>query len=195
MKKIGLTGNIGSGKTTASNFFMMLGIPVYNSDSRAKWLMSNDVVLKKSIIDCFGVESYFNNQLNTSFISNIVFNDVVKLNALNAIVHPVVAVDFDKWCDNQFDVPYIVKEAAVLFKSNSYKSLDKIIGITASDDLRLKRVVKRDGKSESEVLARMNNQMDQSSLMKLCDFVVINNEVSLMSTQLLLINEVLLKDI
>ncbi|MDA8956092.1 dephospho-CoA kinase [Flavobacteriales bacterium] len=195
MKKIGLTGNIGSGKTTASKFFMLLGIPVYNSDFRAKWLMSNDSALKQSIVDFYGVESYSDNQLNTSFISNIVFNDVNKLNTLNGLVHPFVASDFDKWCDNQSDVPYVVKEAAVLFKSDSYKLLDKIIGVVAPDKLRLERVVKRDGRLESEVLARMNKQMDQSSLIDRCDFIVTNDETSLMTTQLLLINELLLKDI
>lgn len=195
MKKIGLTGNIGSGKTTASKFFMLLGIPVYNSDFRAKWLMSNDAALKQSIVDFFGVESYSDNQLNTSFISNIVFNDVNKLNALNGLVHPFVATDFVKWCDNQSDFPYVVKEAAVLFKSDSYKLLDKIIGVVAPDKLRLERVVKRDGRSESEVLARMNKQMDQSSLIDRCDFIVTNDETSLITTQLLLINELLLKEI
>lgn len=195
MKKIGLTGNIGSGKTTASKFFMLLGIPVYNSDFRAKWLMSNDAALKQSIVDFFGVESYSDNQLNTSFISNIVFNDVNKLNALNGLVHPFVATDFDKWCDNQSDFPYVVKEAAVLFKSDSYKLLDKIIGVVAPDKLRLERVVKRDGRSESEVLSRMNKQMDQSSLIDRCDFIVTNDETSLITTQLLLINELLLKEI
>tara|TARA_B110000003_G_scaffold150939_1_gene151786 strand:+ start:46802 stop:47389 length:588 start_codon:yes stop_codon:yes gene_type:complete len=195
MKKIGLTGNIGSGKTTASKFFILLGIPVYNSDFRAKWLMSNDADLKKSIVDYFGVESFSNNQLNTSFISSIVFKDVEKLNVLNALVHPLVACDFEKWCYQHHDAAYVVKEAAVMFKSESYKSLDKIICVVASDELRLKRVVKRDGMSESEVLARMNNQMDQSSLIDRCDFVVTNDETNLMTTQLLLINEVLLKDI
>ena len=195
MKKIGLTGNIGSGKTTASKFFNLLGIPVYNSDFRAKWLMSNDADLKKSIVDYFGVESFSNNQLNTSFISSIVFKDVEKLNVLNALVHPLVASDFEKWCYQHHDAAYVVKEAAVMFKSESYKSLDKIICVVACDELRLKRVVKRDGMSESEVLARMNNQMDQSSLIDRCDFVVTNDETNLMTTQLLLINEVLLKDI
>tara|TARA_B100000767_G_scaffold101916_1_gene97837 strand:+ start:77 stop:664 length:588 start_codon:yes stop_codon:yes gene_type:complete len=195
MKKIGLTGNIGSGKTTASKFFILLGIPVYNSDFRAKWLMSNDGDLKKSIVDYFGVESYSNNQLNTSFISSIVFNDIEKLNVLNSLVHPIVAVDFEKWCNQQHEVAYVVKEAAVLFKSESYKSLDMIICVVASDELRLKRVVKRDRMSESEVLARMNKQMDQSFLIDRCDFVVTNDETNLMTTQLLLINEVLLKDI
>jgi dephospho-CoA kinase len=196
MKKIGLTGNIGSGKSTAAKFFMMLGVPVYNSDLRAKWLMSNVSNLKSSIIDYFGPQSFnSNNRLNTSYISNIVFNDLDKLNYLNGLVHPVVAEDFDKWSELHNDSDYVIKEAAVLFKSDSYKILDKIICIVAPDDLRLNRVIKRDNKLESDVRARMDKQLDQSDLINRCDFVVNNDGSNLISTQLLKINENLLKDI
>lgn len=195
MKKIGLTGNIGSGKTTVSKFFMLLGVPVYNSDIRAKWLMSNNSDLKQSIIDAFGQESFLNERLNTSFISKIVFNDVDKLNVLNALVHPAVSIDFEKWCIDKYDLPYVIKEAAVLFKSDSYKLLDKIICVLANDKLRMQRVMSRDNMSEIDVLSRMDKQMDQSVLKDRCDFVVNNDETSLLTVQLLSIHDSLLNDI
>jgi dephospho-CoA kinase len=195
MKKIGLTGNIGSGKTTVSKFFILLGIPVYNSDLRAKWLMSNNPDLKQSIVEAFGQESYSNERLNTLFIAKIVFNDVTKLNVLNALVHPAVAIDFEKWCADKSDLPYVIKEAAVLFKSDSYKSLDKIMCVIAPDRLRMQRVILRDNMNEKEVLSRMEKQMNQSTLKERCDFVVNNDEISLLTTQLLSIHDSLLKEI
>ena len=194
MKKIGLTGNIGSGKTTVSSFFKILDVPVYNSDQRAKWLMSNDFSLKSAISSYFGSEAYsVNNQLNTVFISNIVFNDLQKLNYLNGLVHPLVASDFDKWCISHSKADYVIKEAAVLFKSNSYKSLDKVICVVASDNLRLKRVVERDNMSESEIRLRMDKQLSQSDLISRCDFVIDNEETILLSTQILKIHNILVK--
>lgn len=194
MKKIGLTGNIGSGKTTVSSFFKILDVPVYNSDQRAKWLMSNDFSLKSAISSYFGSEAYSsNNQLNTVFISNIVFNDLQKLNYLNGLVHPLVASDFDKWCISHSKADYVIKEAAVLFKSNSYKSLDKVICVVASDNLRLKRVVERDNMSESEIRLRMDKQLSQSDLISRCDFVIDNEETILLSTQILKIHTILVK--
>lgn len=194
MKKIGLTGNIGSGKTTVSSFFKILDVPVYNSDQRAKWLMSNDFSLKSAISSYFGSEAYSaNNQLNTVFISNIVFNDLQKLNYLNGLVHPLVASDFDKWCISHSKADYVIKEAAVLFKSNSYKSLDKVICVVASDNLRLNRVVERDNMSESEIRLRMDKQLSQSDLISRCDFVIDNEETILLSTQILKIHTILVK--
>ena len=140
MLKVGLTGGIGSGKTTVSEVFHSLGIPVYNSDKRAKYLMENDPSLRVAIIQYFGEESYRSEVLNRLYLSEQVFSDKSKLQKLNSIVHPVVGNDFALWCKNQ-SAPFVLKEAAILIESGAYKGLDKIIVVTASENVDRKSVV------------------------------------------------------
>jgi dephospho-CoA kinase len=145
MLKIGITGNIGSGKTTVSKLFELIGIPVFYADDAAKILMVTDEVLIAGIKQTFGAESYLDDKtLNRKHIADIVFNDETQLAKLNALVHPAVFRAFDKWAEEELkdDVPYVLKEAAVLFESSSYKFCDKTIMVTAPLELRIKRVMR-----------------------------------------------------
>ena len=174
MLKVGLTGGIGSGKTTVSEIFYSLGIPVYNSDERAKYLMENDTSLRKDIIEYFGEESYRSEGLNRLYLSKEVFLDKSKLQKLNSLVHPVVGSDFAIWCKNQ-SASFVLKEAAILIESGAYIGLDKIIIITASENIRMDRVMDRDNVKASEVRNRINNQMTDSERLKYADFIIDND--------------------
>ena len=188
MLKIGLTGGMGSGKTTVSKIFSALGIPVFYADDVAKTVMSEDADLKQNIIQLFGEDAYSNNSLNRKYIAGIVFNDKYKLEQLNALVHPLTIAAADKWMQAQ-TTPYILKEAALMFESPAAANLDYIIGVYAPQHLRLHRVMQRDGASREEVLARMNNQLDETIKMKLCDFVIVNDEQQAVLPQVLALHK------
>lgn len=176
MLKIGITGGIGSGKTTACKIFEILGVPVYYADDRAKQLMVNDEKLIKTIKSVFGEESYLKNgELNRKHIADIAFKNKKKLEQLNKTVHPAVKKDFENWCKNQ-DGAYIIKEAALLFETGSYKELDYNITVFAPLDIRIKRVITRDNIDKESVLARVKNQMSDEEKIKLSDFVIYNDE-------------------
>lgn len=184
MLKIGLTGGMGSGKTTVSKIFSVLGIPVFYADEAAKTIMNENAALKEGIINLFGKEAYTNNILNRKYISGIVFNDKFKLEQLNALVHPVTIAAADEWANAQSSA-YIIKEAALMFESPAAANLDYVIGVYAPQHLRLQRVMNRDNVSREAVLARMNNQLDETIKMKLCDFVIINDEQTAVLPQVL----------
>jgi dephospho-CoA kinase len=191
MLKIGLTGGIGSGKTTVAKIFETLGIPVYYADDRAKAIMNEDEGLRKQIIQHFGADSYVDGRLNRSHIAAQVFNNAGRLALLNSIVHPVTIADADKWMRLQ-QTPYAIKEAALIFESNAYKQLDYVIGVTAPAGMRIKRVMQRDNISEEKVLERMSKQMDEEKKMKLCDFVIYNDETQLLIPQVITLHEKLM---
>ena len=194
MLKIGVTGGIGSGKTTVCKIFEVLDIPVYYADPRAKLLMIEDQNVVKKIKKLLGDKSYnADNSLNRQYIADIIFNDKTRLDALNALVHPAVKDDFDRWCESQ-DSPYVLKEAALLFENGSYKSLDKTILVSASLELRILRVMKRDNHTRESILSRVKNQMPESEKEKLADIIINNDgEISLIS-QIIDIHNELLKD-
>ncbi|MBS1746390.1 MAG: dephospho-CoA kinase [Bacteroidetes bacterium] len=191
MLKIGLTGGMGSGKTTVSQIFSVLGIPVFYADDIAKQLMNEDEGLKKKIIQLFGENAYQDNKLNRKFISGIVFNDRFKLEQLNAIVHPVTIATAEQWIKKQTS-PYIIKEAALMFESAAAVHLDYVIGVYAPQHLRLQRVMQRDDMQRDDVMARMNNQIDEAIKMKLCDFVIVNDEQQAVLPQVLYLHKKLL---
>jgi len=188
MLTIGLTGGIGSGKTTVAKIFEVLGIPVYYADEEAKRIMNEDETLRTKIIALFGDEAYSNGVLNRRHISAIVFKDKGKLQQLNAIVHPVTIADSDRWFRSQ-TTPYAIKEAALIFESGSNKRLDYVIGVSSPIDLRIKRVMSRDNVSKSEIERRIQNQMSEEEKMKLCDFLIFNDEEQLMIPQVLALHE------
>ena len=157
--KIGLTGGIGSGKSTVAGIFKVLGIPVFDADSTAKDIMNNDEGLRQQIIKTFGAETYEGGVLNRQYLAGIVFNNPFKLEQLNAIVHPATIAAAERWMGQQ-TTPYAVKEAALLFESGSAAGLDYIVGVFAPEALRIKRVMDRDGVGRQEVLARINRQID-----------------------------------
>ncbi len=186
--RIGLTGGIGSGKSTVANIFKVLGIPVFDADNAAKNIMNEDEVLRAEIIKTFGEDAYTDNVLNRKYIANIVFNDAFKLEQLNAIVHPATIASAEKWVQQQ-QAPYTIKEAALLFESGSAAGLDYIIGVFAPQALRIKRVMERDGISREEVLSRIGNQIDEDIKKRLCDFVLVNDEQQLLIPQVLALHQ------
>ena len=192
MLSIGLTGGIGSGKSTVAAIFEVLGISVYYADKAAKRLMDEDENVKVAIENNFGKEAYTDNTLNRKYISGIVFNNPDKLVVLNSIVHPATIKDADEWIQKQ-NSPYIIKEAALLFESGANQKLDYVIGIKAPLELRILRVAKRDNVSREEIVSRMNNQMDEEAKLALCDFIIINDEEQLVIPQVLQLHESLLQ--
>ncbi|MFZ2897038.1 MAG: dephospho-CoA kinase [Saprospiraceae bacterium] len=175
MKKIGLTGGIGSGKSTVARIFEVLGIPVYYADDRAKQLMVEDPELKAGIVALFGAEAYSQNELNRAHIAHLAFSDPSLLKKLEALVHPAVLADGERWHNAQQGVPYTIKEAALLFESGSYKALDKIIVVTAPLELRIERVMRRDQISRDSVMSRIARQMLEEEKKMLADFVIDND--------------------
>lgn len=174
MKIIGLTGGIGSGKSTVARMFNELGVAVYIADDEAKNIMHQKEV-KEKIILLLGKEAFVENELNKKFIAEKVFQNRTLLEGLNEIVHPAVAVHFSEWIQNQKGA-YVIKEAAILFENGGYKQCDKTILVKANKDLRLKRVLKRDKSTVSEVEARMKNQWTDAKKEKLADFIIENNK-------------------
>lgn len=189
---VGLTGGIGSGKTTVAHIFASLGIPTYNADEAAKRLMIENVAIRKAITEKFGSDSYSGEELNRSHLSKIVFADPEKLNWLNTLIHPVTIADAHGWMKQQ-NSPYLIKEAALLFESGAAKDLDYIIGVTAPESLRISRVVKRDGIDASQVKKRIALQVEESLKLKLCDFIIDNDETTPLLSQVLEIDKQLRK--
>ena len=173
MKIVGLTGGIGSGKTTVAKLFKELGVPVYNSDLRAKKLMKNSREIRTAVIDLLGKDSYVLERLNKKYIADKVFSNKELLQKLNAIVHPAVRNDFLRWVKSK-KTPYVIQEAAILFENRSYSNFDKIILVKAPKKVRLERILERDNGSKEEILARMENQWDDSEKIPLSDYIIEN---------------------
>ena len=192
MLKVGLTGGIGSGKSTVAAIFEVLGIPVYYADAEAKKMMNEDEAIINTIKKIFGEESYQSGKLNREYISSIVFSNPEKLKELNSIIHPTTISGALKWM-NQQTTPYSIKEAALIFESYSEKDLDYIIGVTAPEEIRIKRAMMRDDISKEKVEARIKEQMNEVEKMNLCNFIINNDETILLIPQVIAINEQLLQ--
>jgi dephospho-CoA kinase len=189
MLKIGITGCIGSGKSTVSKIFAQLGAPVYDADSRAKALMIKSTPLVQGIIDLFGMEAYdADGILNRSHISSKAFEDKSLLDSLNALVHPAVFKDFDDWCEEQHS-SYVIKEAALMFESDSYKQLHEVIVVTAPEELRILRAMTRDHITREAVLSRMKNQMTQEEKLARANYEIKNNEEEFLIPQVLKLHQ------
>lgn len=194
MISVGLTGGIGTGKTTVARIFKVLGIPVFDADVEAKKIMNENKVVQEKIAAIFGKESYENGKLNRNHIAAIVFNNTQKLKLLNAIVHPETIALSKKWINNQ-TTSYCIKEAALLFESGSAKGLDYVIGVFAPTALRKKRVMQRDNLTPEQFKNRMNKQMDEEIAKKLCDFIIVNDEQQLLIPQVIKIHDQILSKI
>ena len=175
MIKVGLTGGIGSGKTTVSNFLLDYGIPVYNSDTQGKTLMNTNLELKNDIVSIFGESVYDNGILNTNLLSSIVFRDSKKIEQLNNLVHPKVADNFKQWIGKNNNQPILVKEAAILIESRAYLNMDKIILVVSQKSTRINRVSKRDNSDLRSIENRINLQMQDDEKLKYADYVIENN--------------------
>lgn len=191
MLKIGLTGGIGSGKSTVARIFAILGIPVYHADLEAKRLMQEDPELKRAIISHFSEKAYPNDVLDRAFLSKAVFQNRQKLELLNSLVHPITIRDGREWMNRQ-TAPYVIKEAALIFESGSQGEFDLIIGVFAPVSLRVLRTMKRDHTDRMEVLKRMDNQVDDEIKMKLCDHTLLNDEQHPVIPQVISLHEKLL---
>ena len=192
MLKIGITGGIGSGKSTVSHIFETLGIPVYYADDAAKKLMNEDEGLKQQVQQQFGDAAYTNGHLDRAFLSAQVFKNPDKLAMLNAMVHPATIADAAKWMQQQ-SAPYAIKEAALIFESGAQENLDKVIGVFAPKAVRIKRVMGRDGIAREEVMARINKQINETIKMRLCDYVITNDEQQMLIPQVLTVHKLLLE--
>ena len=191
MLKIGLTGGIGSGKSTVAAIFEVLGIPVYYADLEAKKMMNEDESIISTIKSTFGEESYQSGKLNRDYISSIVFSNPDKLKQLNSIIHPATISGALNWMNDQ-TTPYSIKEAALIFESHSETDLDYIIGVTAPEEIRINRVMKRENISKEKVEARIKDQMNEIEKMNLCNFIINNDESILLIPQVISIHEHLL---
>ena len=192
MKIIGLTGGIGSGKTTVLKMFKELGCATYVADIEAKKLMNSNNELVNQIKQLFGDEAYIENKLNTVYIAEIVFNDKVKLTALNALVHPVVRDDFKNFV-NKSTSKIIIYEAAILFESGSDTLCDFIITVATDIDERIERIIKRDGVTKEQILERMQHQLNDETKVKKSDFVINNSDIFNTKEQVSTIYKILMK--
>ncbi len=178
MLKVGVTGNIGSGKTTVCRIFESLMVPVYYADERARQLMVEDPELKSRIVALLGPEAYLpDGSLHRQWIAQKVFQDASLLQQLNDIVHPAVHRDLSSWFAGQEAMghPYAIEEAALLFESGGYQHLDKIVVVVAPEALRIRRVMDRDGLTEAQVRARMERQWPEAAKANMADFIIVND--------------------
>ncbi len=192
MLKIGLTGGIGSGKSTVARIFQVLGIPVYNADDVAKKLMVENNELKNAIIKAFGKRSYKNGNMDREYIASLVFNNKEQLELLNSLVHPVTIRDAKDWFQKQ-NAMYAIKEAALIFESGANNDLDYVIGVQSPLKLRIQRTMDRDHISKAEIKARIDKQMKEEEKLNRCDFILVNNEQVMLIPQVLNLHEKLLK--
>ncbi len=185
---IGLTGGIGSGKSVVAKVFATLGIPVFNADDEAKRIMQSSTEIKTKLIEQFGTDIYNVHGLDKEKLASIVFNDSFQLQLLNAIVHPVTIQAAKDWAAKQTS-PYVIKEAALIFESGAADGLFKVIGVTAPITIRIHRVMQRDGITKDQVDARMRNQISDTIKMRLCDYVIENNNQQMVIPQVLEIDK------
>lgn len=181
---VGLTGGIGSGKSTVAKLFEALGIPVYIADVEAKRLMNSSKIIRRKLIALFGDDAYVNNTLNKPLIASKIFNDASLMSKMNSIVHPKVGIDFKRWSEKQ-TTAYVIKEAAIIFEQNRQADYDIIITVTANIQDRISRVMKRDDTTEEKVRAIINNQLSDDEKIKKSDFVIINNNLEETKIQVL----------
>lgn len=193
MIKIGITGGIGSGKSTACKIFELLGVPVYYSDDESKKLLTSDNELKNAIVKTVG-EDVLNEEglIDRKKLAELIFNNKENLTKINNIIHPAVAKHFENWVKAHAHQPYILKEAAILFESGAYKQVDKIIAVTSSKELKIERAMKRNGSTREQVEQRINNQMSDEEIIKRSQFVIHNNEEELIIPQVLKIHKQLI---
>ncbi|MFK7782723.1 dephospho-CoA kinase [Psychroserpens sp.] len=180
---VGLTGGIGSGKTTVAKLFGNYSIPVYIADAEAKRLMNSSEQIKQELIELFGNNAYLNDELNKPFIADKIFNDKAYLDNMNAIIHPKVKIHFEQWIKEQ-NSPYVIKEVAIIFEHQQQSKYDLIITVIADKEKRLERVLSRDKTTPEKVFAIMSNQIDDIEKAQLSDFVILNNDMGTLENQI-----------
>jgi dephospho-CoA kinase len=190
---IGITGGIGSGKSTVCSIFKLLGVPVFEADTTAKYLVNSNPEIQSGLIDLFGNDIYTKDgTIDRKKFADIIFNDDFQLAKVNALVHPVVRAEFQLWVEEQ-NAPYVVHEAAILFESGFYKMMDFTILVTAPESIRIERVTKRDGATAEQVKSRIDKQWSDTEKMKLADIVIDNDNTKLIIPQIISFDEQLKK--
>ncbi|TXK52889.1 dephospho-CoA kinase [Pontibacter qinzhouensis] len=191
MLKIGITGGIGAGKTIVCQMFQVLGIPVYDSDARAKWVMQHDATLKDNLTAAFGPDAYtLAGDLNRPYISGLVFNNPERLAQLNALVHPRVRIDFEQWAAAQTSAPYVLKEAALMYESQAWKQMDQIITVFAPLEVRMKRLLHRDAhRTEADIRAIISKQLDEEEKLARADHIIYNDDQQLIIPQVVALHQ------
>jgi len=193
MLKAGITGGIGSGKTTVCRLFELIGIPVFYADEEAKKIMDTDETLVASISALFGSDIYSNHTLDRKRLGSLVFGQPQLLEQLNALVHPATIAHANQWMAAQQAAPYALKEAAIFFESNSHIHMDVMIGVDAPEELRIQRVMERNKISREEVLKRIARQMDNEEKMSRCDYVIMNDDATALIPQVMALHQQLLQ--
>lgn len=188
MLKVGLTGGIGSGKSTVARVFNVLGVPVFEADTEAKRLMQDDPAVREAVIARFGPEVYPNGRLDRARLASIVFGDAEKISALNAIVHPAVRTAFAAWAKEQKG-SYVLMEAALMAENDGHRAFDSVIHVSSPEELRIQRVIARDGSAEEEVRARMRHQASEEQRQLIAHFTIRNDDTELVIPQVLAIHE------
>jgi dephospho-CoA kinase len=189
----GLTGGIGSGKSLVASVFRILGIPVFDADAQARFLTDNDPEIQKELYSWLGDDFYIDKKLDRSRLAGFVFNDPYALQKLNGIIHPHVASAFQKWTSDNSAHPYVIHEAAILFESGFYKLMDYTILISCPDDIRVRRIMARDGISRDAAVLRLHNQWTDDRKIPLAQAVIINDERSLIIPEILKIHNLLIQ--
>lgn len=192
MLRVGITGGIGSGKSTVCKAFAQLGIHIYDADSRTKELYASNETLRKAIVNSFGAEIFSGTEINKTKLAEIVFADPQKLQLLNSIVHPFVFEDYEAWCKGLDHEKYTIKEAAIMFESGSYKHLNYVVGVTAPEELRIARIMQRDGSTRDAILRRIQKQMPAEELISRCDFIIENDSEKSIVEQVLALHKTFL---
>ncbi|MDX1651781.1 MAG: dephospho-CoA kinase [Brumimicrobium sp.] len=182
MKKIGLTGGIGTGKSTVGKILSILGFPVFNSDKEAKRIMTDDPTIKKDIQNLLGDHAYMGEELNRAYVAQSIFSDPELKEKLNQIVHPAVRKEFNRFAAKA-KTPLVFNEAAILFETGAYKNFDAVILVTADENIRVKRLKGRDGSTDEQIRDRIKNQWEESKKLNLTDYIIYNNENDLLVPQ------------
>jgi len=194
MYKVGITGGIGTGKSTVCRIFSALGVPCYDADTRAKWLTENHPGIREALIKHFGPDVFAGGILNRTFLAAEAFKDASKTTLLNEITHPAVRQDFIDWTNAQSGAPYIIKEAAILYEAGTYKELDSMLVVTAPLELRVKRVLKRDNhRTEQQVLDIIKRQWPDEKKIAMSDHTIANDEQSLLIPQVIALHQEFIK--
>lgn len=186
---VGLTGGIGSGKTTVAAIFAALGVPVYEADSASKELIDTDRNLQQQLTELLGSDIVEDGKINRPLMAARIFNDASLLSQANALIHPAVARDFKRWYRQNLDSTYVIREAAILFESGSYRDCEKVVVVTAPEEMRIERVMKRSGISRAQVMERMQNQWPEEEKLSRADYVIYNDHTQSVIKQVLAIHE------
>ena len=195
MIRVGLTGGIGSGKSTVAKILATLGIPVYIADEKSKILLDNDPIVVEAVKKEFGEEIYKFGYADRKLLAAIVFDNKQRLEILNSIIHPAVERDFIKWANEQHHVPYVIEESAILFESNAHLNMDVVVTVSAPIEIRIERAMRRDNSSREQILSRINNQISDSQREKFADFIITSDEKNLLIPQVLSLHKQLINRI